>query len=399
MPYLNITVIGAGMAGIWAAHALAADGHAVRLVDQADEIGSGASGNAAGAFHPHLSSDDNPLSRLTRIGCAATLQSLEKLTASGLLTRGKDWGQPGHLQLAKNTAESERFRQQVGRSGLAPAIVCWVDADAACRLSGLECGSGGLWFPQGGWVRPRAWLAAALRARGSAVVLQLQSRIVQLAQQPQGWTIHAQRSNGSAAPPWTADVIVIAAAEQSIDLCPWAFVEISIVKGQVSLVRLGADERLGCVLSGACYGIPLPDGEVVIGATYERPAQDRHVTRAGHAANLQRWGQTFPNARVPTIEDGRSAWRCVLPGRLPAIGAVPDANGEPISGLYVATGYGSRGLSWAVLGGQLLARLIRRNFPAAQPCLPDDALELANKMFDPARFTTQKRLSAIVLKP
>jgi tRNA 5-methylaminomethyl-2-thiouridine biosynthesis bifunctional protein len=39
-----------------------------------------------------------------------------------------------------------------------------------------------------------------------------------------------------------------------------------------------------------------------------------------------------------------------LPGRLPAIGAVPD-----LAGLWMATGYASRGLSWSALAGDLIS--------------------------------------------
>ena len=47
---------------------------------------------------------------------------------------------------------------------------------------------------------------------------------------------------------------------------------------------------------------------------------------------------------------GWAGWRAVLPGRLPAIGPLAHA-----PGLWLATGYASRGLSWSALGGDLIA--------------------------------------------
>jgi tRNA 5-methylaminomethyl-2-thiouridine biosynthesis bifunctional protein len=48
---------------------------------------------------------------------------------------------------------------------------------------------------------------------------------------------------------------------------------------------------------------------------------------------------------------GRVAFRSVVPDRLPVIGEIGD-------GLYGAYAYGSRGLLWAGLGGELLASLL-----------------------------------------
>ena len=50
--------------------------------------------------------------------------------------------------------------------------------------------------------------------------------------------------------------------------------------------------------------------------------------------------------------EGRVAFRSVVPDRLPAIGALGE-------GLYGAFAYGSRGLLWAGLGGELLASLMQ----------------------------------------
>jgi tRNA 5-methylaminomethyl-2-thiouridine biosynthesis bifunctional protein len=47
---------------------------------------------------------------------------------------------------------------------------------------------------------------------------------------------------------------------------------------------------------------------------------------------------------------GWAGWRAVLPGRLPAIGPVAQTEG-----LWVATGFASRGLTWSSLAGDLIA--------------------------------------------
>jgi tRNA 5-methylaminomethyl-2-thiouridine biosynthesis bifunctional protein len=91
---------------------------------------------------------------------------------------------------------------------------------------------------------------------------------------------------------------------------------------------------------------------------------------------------------------GRVGWRTNTPDRLPLVGAVPatPADGSPlpdqprhwprVPGLFVASGFGSRGLTWAPLVGRLIASWIA---DAPYP-LPADLVDA----LDPARFATRK---------
>jgi tRNA 5-methylaminomethyl-2-thiouridine biosynthesis bifunctional protein len=85
----------------------------------------------------------------------------------------------------------------------------------------------------------------------------------------------------------------------------------------------------------------------------------------------------------------RVGFRPVSPDRLPLVGAVPtDTPGASLAtrarhpGLYMISGFGSRGLTWATLAGELLASRIE-----GEP-LPIE-YELV-KATDPARFLFRK---------
>ncbi len=88
-------------------------------------------------------------------------------------------------------------------------------------------------------------------------------------------------------------------------------------------------------------------------------------------------------------------WRATAADRLPLIGAVPALPGEGdaappdqprhwprVPGLFVASGLGSRGLTWAPLAGRLVASWIA-DAPYPVPADLVDAL-------DPARFCTRR---------
>jgi len=91
---------------------------------------------------------------------------------------------------------------------------------------------------------------------------------------------------------------------------------------------------------------------------------------------------------------GRVGWRATAADRLPLVGAVPlqpavDGGALPdqprhwprVPGLFVASGFGSRGLTWAPLAGRLIASWIA---DAPYP-LPSDLVDA----LDPARFAAR----------
>ena len=71
---------------------------------------------------------------------------------------------------------------------------------------------------------------------------------------------------------------------------------------------------------------------------HEVPGDTGGMTYAGIARNK--------NPQWP----GWAGWRAVVAGRLPQVGPVSHA-----PGLWLATAYGSRGLTWAALAGEMIA--------------------------------------------
>lgn len=100
-----------------------------------------------------------------------------------------------------------------------------------------------------------------------------------------------------------------------------------------------------------------------VGSTFERASTDTRVRADEHAANLARLQLLLPaaaHALAPQFSadagaravQGWAGVRATLPDRLPAVGPV-DEVGAP--GLWACTGMGSRGLTLAVLCGEVLA--------------------------------------------
>ncbi|WP_334118448.1 FAD-dependent 5-carboxymethylaminomethyl-2-thiouridine(34) oxidoreductase MnmC [Limnobacter sp.] len=322
----SAAVIGAGIAGSSVALALCKQGVQVHLFDSASEPATGASGNWVGAFHPHITRGDSPLSRLSRLGFDHTVQALAELTGKGLLQQGKDWDTPGHLQTVP-LDETERMRETLLQLNFPEALVRWVEPDEL-----LPSPLGGLFFPQGGWVKPACWVQANLQACGSLLSTHYNSPVGDLA------TLRQQH-----------DVVVVCCAEQSIVLAPIEGARVGSVKGQISKLRSVTAPKV--VLSGESYAIAPPDENwMVLGATYERPVLNLTPTPQADNDNIARFKAAFPQWPLGELLDHRCAVRSVWHDRLPAIGPVP---GMP--GVYMSTGFASRGLLWAALGGWMVA--------------------------------------------
>ncbi|WP_457278586.1 FAD-dependent 5-carboxymethylaminomethyl-2-thiouridine(34) oxidoreductase MnmC [Polaromonas sp. P5_D5] len=353
-------VIGAGLAGAAVAASLARRGWQVVVLDAAEEPATGASGLPAGLLAPHVSPDDNPLSRLSRHGIRATLQQAEAMLQAG------DWGRTGVLEHA---VEHPRKQPEAWQTDWADAAGDWTGpADAAqLRQCGLPPDTPALWHARAGWIRPAAlvdaWLAGpGVQSHGRSVV----SRLNQASGQ---WQVLDAQGRELA----RAELVVLAAGYASLELAAGAATNkagdlaLQAIRGQVSwgLHEPGAASALppfpvnghGSLVPA----VPLPSkaGGLawVMGSSFERDNTQAETRPQDDQHNFSRLQTLLPQtarALAAQFEPGKvQSWagvRCATPSRLPALGPLEES-----PGLWVCSGMGSRGLTFAALCGELLA--------------------------------------------
>ena len=358
-------VIGAGLAGAAVASSLARRGWAVTVLNAASQSASGASGLPAGLLVPHTSPDDSPLSRLSRSGVRMTLGQ-----ARSHLRHGIDWGHTGvmqrrlqsHLhQLPPDWAQSQ---SRAAGEWCYPASVKILDA------AGLPPDAQALWHVQAGWIKPaalvRAWLATpGITWRGG-------SQVTSLAAQGALWQV-LDKTGGVVA---SADVVVISAGYASGLLLARLPATLAAVPARLQAIRgqvtFGLQKDAANLPPFAVNGhgglipaITTPEGPMwLMGASYERDVKAPTIKAQDHADNLARLQTLLPDAAEVLVDqfspESAQAWvgiRCATPNRLPLVGRVDVSESSPgsSSGLWVCTGMGSRGLSFAALCGELLA--------------------------------------------
>jgi tRNA 5-methylaminomethyl-2-thiouridine biosynthesis bifunctional protein len=357
-------VIGAGLSGSAVACSLASRGWTVTVLDQATGVGAGASGLPVGLAAPHVSPDDNVLSRITRAGVSATLQR-----AQALLQSGTDWALSGVLE--HNLGGKRRLPTDPNTrdpNSIDPSTHASAEQIVA---AGLPPGTPALWHGHAGWLRPQQLVAAQLKTPG--VQVRWAQQVTAITRLDNEWAVLG--TNGETL--GQAPLLVVATAFDSLALLqeqPGFAVPLNPLRGQVSfglMADLASDLGHDAIHALPPFpvnghgsfisGVPTTDGQPgwFIGSTFERNCEQAPVREEDHAANQVRLATLLPGLGEamkaqfgPDRVQGWAGLRCTLPNRLPAVGPVDS---QRLPGLWISAGMGARGISLAVLCGELTA--------------------------------------------
>ena len=376
-------VIGAGLAGCATAAALARDGWQVTVLEQAINAMAVPCAHLRASLHPLLSQDDNVASRALRFG-------YEQIMHQSVFHRC------GALQVAGDKAQAMQWQAMLMRHQFDPAFAQWLDGKQTHRYSGCDHPFGGIWYAQSGWVHVASichhWLnnrlisarygvAAARMIYGDGIWQVWSAEQTLLAQAP-----IVVMANALGAPS------LLAASDLSA-----TSLALRGVRGQLSYADIDASLSWPTsLLCGQGHVLPRDGHRVAWGASYDEHDGDNCVRQRSHDENFEKVSALLPGlvADALCISGGFVGQRCVTLDRMPLIGAWVDeraawtqtgrlrelqlAHLPRVSGLYMATAFGSRGLAWAALAGDMIASHISG---APAPIETD----LLNAL-DPARF-------------
>lgn len=375
-------VVGAGLAGAWAAWALARQGWQCTALDRHAAPAAEASGNPGGLFHATVHADDGPHARLQRAAALLAAATLRPWIGDGNVAGAVE----GLLRLVHEGETVETLQARLRRLGLPASFVEALDAEAASALAGLPLNRAAWHFRQAGWVAPAALVAWLLQQPG--VQFRGRADVASIHREGPTWSL----LDGQGKPLASTSCLVLAGAAEAASLWPAAGWPVGRSRGQVSWWS-PAPPGAACPrlpLAGSGYALALPDGGLLCGASAAPGDLEPALREADHHFNIDRLAAlTGWHADPATPWQGRVGWRAQTIDRLPIVGAVPAAQGaagapkrlatvvrEP--GLFAVTALGSRGLTWGPLAGQVLAAWV-----AGSPMPVEAALRDA---LDPARW-------------
>ena len=389
----RVAIIGGGLAGTTTAHALAQRGCEVVLLEKNKALASAASGNPQGVLYTKLSSQDAMLNRFSLTSYLFALDFYAQI-----INENNSYGDLcGVLKLLDDSTQWQQLRSAFSAQD---EWIEFVDARRASELTNCSILNDALWFPNAGWMAPKA--ICEYLSQHSAIDVRTDCDVRSLRRHGDSWHIE------TCAEEIAVDAIVIANSHSASQFEPTASLPLKAIRGQITeLPSRYLRKRPTAVICHEGYVAPHADG-VHIGATFDLHAKnttDIALRAESHRHNLQTLHAAIPDflkeapAEILTENlDGRVGYRCTTPDYLPIVGAVADIEGmrgryavlgknanaridKPgvyMSGLYVNVGHGSRGLTSTPLCAELLASLI-----ADEPRpLPRDM----RQALSPARF-------------
>ncbi|WP_142809067.1 FAD-dependent 5-carboxymethylaminomethyl-2-thiouridine(34) oxidoreductase MnmC [Tepidiphilus olei] len=365
----RVVVIGAGMAGANLAHALARRGVPVTLFEREASPGQGASGNLAGVLRWLPSADDNFLSRWTRAGTLAAHAMLREWEHRGIEA---PWGPSGVAHLARDEAQARKQRATLERLAPPPEVLTWLDAATLSERIGWPVAQGGWWFELGGWIGPQRWCRRLLELAGPMLTLRCTTAVGSIEPYAPGWRVRDAEGRVLE----EADAVVLAAGAAVSSFAQAAGLPIRPARGQVSLspAEAGSPPRVTVCRNG--YVTPEVSGQRAFGATLAVDDPDPAVRASDHRENLAKLEAILPGYTAgldPASLEARVGFRPTVPDRLPVVGALGET-----PGLFILSGFGARGLAFAVPAARLAAAML-----CGEPWPLERTTALA---VDPARF-------------
>lgn len=367
----RVLVVGSGLAGASVARSLAARGTRVSVLHESARLPGlppvAASqlrntGHIAAALTPVLSPDaHNPRARLVRAGFLAARQrwlGLPGVRQAGAL----------HL-LGAGQGESPGLAPGV-LDGLPTDFVQALSRGEASQVAGLALAQHGLWFPKALQVCPPLLTQALLEYPGIDTRV---GKVARIARSAEHWQALDEQGRVLAA----AWQLILATGPATGGLLAGSGLQtppLRALAGQISVLRHPGP---ACTVAGDGYVLPAGGGLTVLGSSYRYPPCTTDLLEIDHRHNRARAARLLGRELPGDLVGAWVGWRAVLPDRLPLLDEHPQA-----PGLWLVTGFGSRGLAWASIAAELLAarlwgeplplelRLIRaigwRPFPRAQ---------------------------------
>lgn len=335
-------MIGGGVIGCAIAERLSLERHQVTLLER-DQLGSRASGAAAGELSPTPTSHASPaLAGEGERSLAMFPELVARIERDGAMN--VEYRIQQGLQPAFNEEEADTLR---GRHGH------WLDG-AACREAepSLSRDVVGANLIEHAHLTPPRFVHALARA-AAAHGADIEEGTPAIGFDVSGGEVHrVVTASGTretdwaviAAGPWTREVASTAGLD--VDVRPQ--------RGQLAALDPGAVPLRRSIFWSSGYLVPKADGTIIAGGTEEDSGFDDRPTVAGIASLLAFACRLVPDLAAATLLRTWAGLRPLTPGAEPIVGAIGVPN------LVIATGHHRKGILLAPLAATQVAAIIAK---------------------------------------
>jgi len=363
----NILIIGAGIAGCSLAHFLANSGWNVTLLESEDDIAQGGSGNPVAAIYPKFMLNDEAYNDFMLKSFRFTTEWIRRLGLNeddyrfdgAIEILDEAYAQKLEINLSRKITDKENFFSLIDESILNKYLI--------------KSNSSGLFFHQGGWVNPIALCSHLINH--SKIKIVTHQKIKSIEKSIDQWTLKTENEKT-----FNSSHVAIcnASSVNRFDLTQHLYTD--AFRGQINWINSTTLQMPPIVTCDEGYLAPLIQDKHVFGATYAMNDFNKDLRKSDtkkNIASIKKIHREFYNhCEEQESIHGRVAWRASTKDRKPYVGRVFDnqllgkmrvrelarADQLPwLKDLYIASGFGSRGFTFAPYCTSVLANLINNN--------------------------------------
>lgn len=364
---LTFTVIGAGIAGLSITHALTQRGYAVTLIEQHQPL-SGASGNPCALLLSKLPKLNRTSGNLQTMGALTTVRWWQNWANNVVVSQG--------ALLDIDNDDLEKIQ------GYPSDMVQVVHARQASQKSGIDCANDFMFMPRSAGIDPQAIRKHVLASPLVSLIKAQAANLIKNHDESQ-WIVLDQNNQLIA----QSSKIIIANAKDSIQLCP-TLPPLTVIRGQMSWLATPKNAPQLALGYGG-YAATYKD-IFMLGSSFVRDDQCTDIRPSEHESNFALLKNQFPQLaeQLPPIAtwQGRVSLRALPRDSMPVVGEVPQ-----MKNVFVLTGLGSKGFSFAPLCAELLAaQMLGEPLPMTEDLV---------RSIRPDRFIKKERVRKPYYKP
>ncbi|APC91405.1 MULTISPECIES: FAD-dependent 5-carboxymethylaminomethyl-2-thiouridine(34) oxidoreductase MnmC [Francisella] len=373
----KIAIIGAGLAGCSLAYELSKSGSFdITIIDKSCEVADETSGNFAGILAPYLTSDNNFSDQFHTLGYSLLRDFINQYRNHIEICN------QGVIQLLSDPKEQHRYQKIFTNRDIDSNVAKLLSATQVSQLINTTTSKSAVYYPNALALVPKSicqlWLKLA------NVKLNLQTELIAITTNQRGnWQLEFNNFNQ------VFDIVIFAGGYQLFkQITQLQKIPVYPSQGQLTVIQKSFDITKTIMDKG--YIIPdYKQNLQVIGATFRNNSDtNADIREEDNDFNITQIKQMLSDNSTANINivDSRVATRCVTSDHLPLVGKLVDYTKfeqkfyKPLSkgypkvkipkieyqqGLYVSSGFGSKGLCSSLLAAKIITAQITNQKP---PC-------------------------------
>lgn len=383
----EVLVIGGGLAGTSIAASLANNNFNVHILERESALAQKTSGNPAGIINPNLTLGKTVISTL-ELNAYYYLQRLLEIFSRGSSIQ---YNRVGILSFE----DKENFQKKIDIHSVASLFDEVEENHWNQKMQFLR---------DGAWIDPVSLCKANIESikDKTKIKISFNNDILQIEKVESEWIIKDSSGNK-----YISEILVIANSIDSNLFTETSWLPIRKFRGQIIYIP---DDVIpikirNIILFEDCYLIPYKNF-YILGATYQKDNHDWNISAIDTKVLWEKLGKYL---KIPLNIDfnsisGRVGIRATTPDHLPLVGPVPNLNffekeyenlkkggraiglkdAEYRNGLFVFTGFGSKGILLTNYLSEVLTKIILGDYPGLEKNVLQSIL--------PSRFVVRKML-------